>query len=160
MSTTSKSTYRTWAEIAALPAPQQPELIGQTYQAIAKLDEGERLGRIVELEDALYRLSDDPIRTFTRSRLRALLDLNPAVADAVAKANPQLLDKLAGPLAMKHIANIQTAGREMSQEEQARLKVLYPRVMASKAEAMRAQMSTPSTKPAATRPFWAFWKKS
>jgi hypothetical protein len=159
MTTSSGMGIRGWTEILGNAVAQQVAMARATYEAIAQLGEAERSGRLLELETALYKLDDAAVRAFTKVRFDALLSMDAALARSATAPYPALLDKLPGPSAMRHVAFLQTVAREYSQEDQARLKVLFPEALAAKADAR--------PKPAASQPaggggraWWAFWKKA
>lgn len=158
MTTSPKAAYKTWAEITAAPGTEQSAMIKQTYEAVAKLGDAERTARLHEMEEALCRLSDDLVRGFTRSRIAALLAMEPAAALAATAPYQALLDKLSGAVAMRHVTIIQNMAREYTTEDQTKLWALFPRALALKADGLVTPKSaTPAAAP--KKSGWGPFKK-
>ena len=94
MTTLPKASFKSWAEIARAPADQQAALIEQVYRGLARMSPAERTARLLDMEEGLYRLNDEQVRTFTRNRFRALLSMEPAEAQAAAEPYNVLVDRL------------------------------------------------------------------
>jgi hypothetical protein len=115
--------------LASQPAQEREAAMRRGFEELARLPEAERQTRIRPMLQTLYtNLSDDQLRSYTISRMRVWLQMDAAMADTLAKSYDIVIDLMPGPIAMKHIALIQTLSREFSLEEQNRLRAMSPRV--------------------------------
>lgn len=143
MTTLPKASFKPWMEVARAPADQQAALIEQVYRGLGRMSPPERMARLQQMEEGLYGLNDDQVRTFTRNRFRALLAMEPDEAQAATEPYGVLVDKLPGLTAMRHIAVFQTIVREFPLDDQVALRTMFLKAFASNSAA-----SVPETKPA------------
>lgn len=154
-----------WRDLADLEERESEALMETRYRELAALPEEERVSRLTEMERAVYELPEEKIRSFTISRLRVWLALEQDLGQMISKSYDEVTNKLPGPIAMRHIALVQTLSREFSGEDQDRLRSLFPRIFGAlpplrtvAADLSAAAPSQPASAPA-KKPWWAFWSR-
>ena len=154
---------RDWKDLAYLEESDREPVMKSRYEQLAELTEEERTSQLHSMEKALYDLPDDKIRSFTKSRLRVWLTLEPDVAEKTSVSFDVMVDLLPGLTAWRHIEVVQTMAREFSLREQARLLELFPRIFGARGSGMQAPAPAESPEETvstpAKKPWWAFWKQ-
>ncbi|MCH8190236.1 MAG: hypothetical protein IIC80_02665 [Chloroflexi bacterium] len=153
-----------WTKLADLDEGERAPLLVKRYQELFDLPEKERVSRLVTMEEAVYKLPEEKIRILTISRFRVWLNLEHELGQVISKSYDAVSDTLPGPIAMRHIALVQTLSREFSAEEQDRLRMLFPRIFGSlpSVETVKVAPATPAPDTTAAapakKPWWAFWR--
>ena len=113
------------------PDARQAKLTELLNEIAVQGEEGaqELASKLIDVE---YSLPDDEFRSFTESRLKALLALDGETAMRAVNAYEAVMAGAPGDIAFKHIAAVQGASREMSQEDLDRLKGLMPNAFGDK----------------------------
>jgi hypothetical protein len=169
MTTSDTGADQEWGQIAALDAPERESRMQARYQDLATLPEDERRQRLRAMAQTEYALPDDELRSFTYSRLRVWLDLDPTVARQIAASYDAVMSQMPGPIAMRRVGIVQTLAKEFPPEDEERLRELVPAVFAGQPHrvtvpppqdvAPPAQAAAPSDPAPRSRPWWAFWKR-
>ncbi len=152
-----------WVKLADLEKGTREPLMQKRYEELAALPEDERKRRLKAMEEAAYnKLSEDKLRSFTLSRMQVWLRMDPEMVQKVSHSYDAFIDEAPGPIAMRHVAVVQTVVREFSPEEHERLRSLFPRVfgaLPSTAAVHAVVRPEEAAKAPAKKPWWAFWKK-
>ncbi len=134
-------------------------------RALASLDEEERRDQLHGVVAAEYSLPNDKLKPLSKSRLRALLQLEREEAQRFAGSYDAAMQAMPAAAAMRRVTIVQSLASEFSTEEEAQLVELLPNVFAGATSrgGIEATMglvhglgSRGETK---SKPFWAFWKK-
>ena len=160
-----------WGALASLESAEREAKMVQLYGELVVLSQEERQSQMLAMARAEYALTDQALRPFTVSRLRAWLTLEPEVAQQIAAAYDAAMLKMSGTHAMRRVALVQTLVRDFSSEDQERLVALVPRVFAgvptasaaALAQSMRgaereAEQAASQQKPA-KKGWWPFGKR-
>lgn len=115
-----------WETLAARPASEREEGLQRFYGALAELPETDRLDRLRAVTATTYALPDDPFRALTESRLRVWLGMDTDAASLVARSYDAVLQELPANDAMRRVAVVQTLMRDLTDEDQRRLRRLNP----------------------------------
>ncbi len=115
-----------WEGLAALPAPDREAQLRRFSAALAALPEPDRLAQLRTVVARTYALSDEAFRAVTAARLRAWLQLDRGEAERVARSYDTVLQELPARDAMRRVAVVQTLMRDLSDDEQRRLRELNP----------------------------------
>jgi hypothetical protein len=164
MTTADTSPDQSWGELTEAPEDERQAQMQQRYTEVAALPDGERSTRLRAMAQAEYALPDAELRSFTISRLRALLSIDPEAARTITNTYNAVMQQMPGAIAMRRISLIQTLSREFSLDEQHHLRELMPGVFGDQAVAAPAPTSAAAPaaqQPAvpAKKPWWAFWRK-
>ena len=115
-----------WADLACRPDSEREDYLQRFYAQLAELPEPTRLARLRTMVDATYALPDDEFRALTAGRLRAWLRLDGEAATRVAQSYDAVLRELPAGAAMRRVAVVQTLMRDLSEDDQRRLRELNP----------------------------------
>ncbi len=153
-----------WGDLASLPETEREAKMRARYQELAKLNDEERVNRMLAMAQAEYALDDAKLRSFTTSRMRVWINLDEATAKAVVAAYDQAMDKMPGAAAMRRVALVQNLALTFPIDEQAKLRVLVPKIFAGRSDISQLvkQTATTAPQPEAEKPKksgWGFWKK-
>jgi hypothetical protein len=163
MTISDSSADQSWGELITLDAEEREARMRDRYQELATLAREERRRRMRAMAEAEYALPDDQLRVFTFSRLRVWLALSRDLAAQTAADYDAVMTQMPGPVAMRRVATVQTVARQLSAEDEERLRELVPHIFAGQPHRLHTE-STAAAAPAAVtesrrRPWWAFWKK-
>ncbi|MBM3946498.1 MAG: hypothetical protein FJ315_03740 [SAR202 cluster bacterium] len=152
-----------WGRLADLsPADRQPRMV-EKYRTMAGLPDSEGDSQMNAMVLAEYALTDDKLRDFTHSRLRAWLAIDEQAALRIAKSYDTVMLKMPGKDAMRRVSMVQTIAREMSIPDVQRLSQLVPAVLAGAAVGVAVSKATSAPAQAPTAPakkgFGPFGKK-
>lgn len=150
-----------WGEFANLGQAEREEKMRARYQELGKLSEQERVDRLFAMAQAEYALNDERLRSFTTSRLRVWINLDEPTAKTVVAAYDQAMDKMPGSAAMRRVALVQNLALTFSLEEQAKLRVLVPKIFAGRSDITQLAKEAAATKVAEKpkKSGWGFFKK-
>ena len=129
MATQGSGTDQAWADLAELPEAQRQPEMRRRYIELLALSEEERRNQMVAMAKAEYGLLDDKLRSFTRSRILVWLAMDTGAAGKLSSSYNAVMLHMPGPAAMRRVAHDQTVARELSLEDQARLRALLPAVL-------------------------------
>jgi hypothetical protein len=167
MTTADTGSDQAWGGLAAASEDERQRQIQQRYTELAAMPEDERHRRLRAMAEAEYALPDVELRSFTISRLRALLSIDPDAARTITTSNDAVMKRMPGTTAMRRISLIQTLARDFTPDEQHQLRELIPGVFGDQAIGATATAATvsPSATPAGgatdqprKKPWWAFWR--
>lgn len=166
MTTADTSSDQAWGGLAAASEDERRRQIQERYTELAAVPEDERHRRLRAMAEAEYALPDDDLRSFTISRLRALLSIDPDAARTITASNDAVMKRMPGTTAMRRISLIQTMAKDFTPDEQHQLRELIPGVFGDQAiGATAASIATSSVTPAEQsaaqpkkKPWWAFWR--
>jgi hypothetical protein len=168
MATADTGADQTWSRLVAAPEDERQTEMQARYTEVASLPEDERNRRLRAMAEAEYALPDAELRSFTVSRLRALLSIDPDAARTITTTNDTVMKQMPGGVAMRRVSLIQTLAREFTPDEQHQLRERIPGVFGDQAisAAVAAASATPgaattSAQPATStkkKPWWAFWR--
>jgi len=151
-----------WGEISSLPEAEREAKMKARYQELAKLTDEERVNRLFAMAQAEYALNDEKLRAFTTSRMRVWISLDDTIATTVVASYDQAMDKMPGTAAMRRVALVQNLALTFSLEEQARLKVLVPKILAGRSDVSQLAKQAAAAEAAAEKPKksgWGPWRK-
>jgi hypothetical protein len=162
-----------WAQLAEEDPAKREEQMAMRYREVATLADEERRAALKSMAHAEYALPDAKLHSFTVSRIRTWLALEPETAQVIARTYDSVMQSMPGPVAMRRVALVQTLVLEFTAEEEARLRELVPGVFAgapSRLTGLERPANAPDEPPAAPasasktdtpkkKPFWAFWRK-
>jgi uncharacterized protein (DUF2342 family) len=164
---TPEASDQAWVELLHEPEEVRETKMVARYTELAALSADERLARMLAMARAEYALPDDELRTFTLSRIRAWLRLEPETARTTASTYDAAMQRMPGTAAMRRVAIVQTLARELPAEDEERLRELVPGVFAGQPHAVavrRAHEPSPAPPPAppapaVKKPWWKFWQR-
>lgn len=164
MATGSTARDQTWGMLGDAPEGEREAQILRRYTELASLPDIERLARVMPMARAEFDLPDDKLRAFTRSRLRAWLQMDAAAAKKISTSYASAMQQMPGTVAMRAVALSQTMAMEFHLNEQDKLRVIEPNVFGPlrTAEAADTRASpTPGREaaPAKKGGLWPFGKK-
>lgn len=151
-----------WGEIASLGEAEREAKMKARYQELAKLTEEERVNRLFAMAQAEYSLNDEKLRSFTYSRMRVWISLDEPTAKTVVASYDQAMDKMPGTAAMRRVALVQNLALTFTLEEQAKLRVLVPKIFAGRSDVSQLAKQAIEAEAAAEKPKksgWGPWRK-
>ena len=128
MTTSEEAVDKEWRALVALEPEKMQARMVEILTELNGLPESERAERRLAMARAEYDLTDDELRKFTVSRLRAWLTLDRAVAKHMSDAFDDVMKKISGTQAMRQVGLVQTLARDFSLEDQETLVELIPNV--------------------------------
>ena len=160
--TTDSSVDEAWGKLADTGEEERETQMFQRYTELASLSEEARRSRLLAMAKAEYALPDAKLRTFTLSRMRVWLKIDPENAKKMAVSYSAVMNQMPGPAAMRRVALVQTLAREFSLEDREKLVALAPGVFATRPSSVAGVFGvTPSsTTVSSKKPWWAFWRRS
>ena len=158
-----------WGALADADPQAREQTMFARYTELAALDEGSRCTRLLPMVEAEYALPDEKLYPFTTSRLRSWLRIDPKVVHPVTLSYNAVMLRLPGKAAMRRVAAVQAATKEMSSGDIAKLHAMLPGVFGESMNSGGLYKTAPDAKQAATvapatngadkKSKWAFWKK-
>ncbi|MCC6238480.1 MAG: hypothetical protein IT299_13040 [Dehalococcoidia bacterium] len=158
----------TWSNLAALGERPRMEAMAERMRRLASVEEAERVRELEAMVLAEYALPEADLHDFTRSRLRAWLELHaqdPGQSHALASAYRAVFQRVPADIALRRASVVQSVAREdLTAEELTELDELIPDVLEPVAHAKKE--STPTARlleqqPVAValerKPRWKFW---
>lgn len=157
----------TWSNLAALDEERRRGAMRERFVRLAAVDEAQRLRDLEAMVRAEYGLPEAELHDFTRSRLRAWIELrerDPGQATALARAYDTVFKRVPGDLAMRRATVVQSVARaDLSDSEIAALDEMAPTLMQSVAHRsgghgatdLRARVASEAG--TAKKPRWKFW---
>ena len=128
MTTSEETVDKVWRALVALEPEKMQARMVEILTELNGLPDSERIERRLAMARAEYDLTDDELRKFTVSRLRAWLTLDRAVAKHMSDAFDDVMQKISGTQAMRQVGLVQTLARDFSLEDQETLVELIPNV--------------------------------
>ena len=162
MASQGTSVDEAWGQLADAPQQERETAMQARYLELAQLDEEERHARLLEMARAEYALPDDKLRALTLSRLHTLLNMELDLAHRLTQSYDAVMRELPGNAAMRRVSLIQALTREMSAEEEDRVRALVPGVFTGappRGAGLQVNVPQPVSARSRGRPWWAFWKK-
>lgn len=165
---------QSWAELARRDEPERGQEMAARCREVAQLPEEQRLARLEAMVRAEYALTDEELRAFTLSRLRAWLllkDEDDEQAKSLAHGYDAVFNRLPGDVAMRRATVVQGIAREqLAIEEIEQLFELIPSLMRSVPRSRTDAVSRQATAnamaaaagelaAAASAPWWKFWSR-
>ena len=129
MTTSENPADEAWGKLAELGDDDMQVAMAKRYGELADLiSENGRRWQVLGMIRAEYGLSDEKLRAFTISKLRAWLTLDPVMARRIAGSYNAAMLQMSADQAMKRVALAQTVAREFSPKDQQALVALVPDV--------------------------------
>src|SRR2546428_625429 len=97
-----------WGRLADLDETSREEQMTVRYEQLVGLEAEDRRRRLYGMARAEYALSDEKLRSFTRSRLQVWLKMEAEAAKTIATSYDAVMTRMPGDAAMRRIAMAQT----------------------------------------------------
>lgn len=161
MNTTNPGVDPVWRGLADVSEGERAAQMRVRYSELAALEnEQERDERLLAMMQAEYSLPDDQLRAFTLGRLRTFIDMDPEAVGRLVRSLDTVMTRMPGTAAMRRVALVQTLAREFTPEEQHHLRELMPQVFGDRAPVAQPPAEAAPAAAAASKPWWAFWRKA
>lgn len=162
--TTVPASDTTWSNLVTLEEEPRQRAMAERFRHLAATEETERLRELEAMVRAEYTLPDTELHAFTRSRLRAWIELRAhdrGQASALARAYDAVFQRVPGEIAMKRATVVQTVARtELNDDELAALDEMVPTLLQSVAHRQGGATTDLRARDAAgtsKKPRWKFW---
>ena len=157
-------TDTTWSALADVDDATAERAMGDRFKALSALGPDDLVAELRPMIMQEYALDAVRLAKFTSCRLRSLLKLPQSDAVSISDGYNHVFNTLPSELAMRRATVVQTAAREMTPEEIAKLHAIIPaftsQIPVAKASAVRAPAPNPSPEPIKKKPAWMFWSRS
>jgi hypothetical protein len=151
-----------WGALVDLDDATAKQAMAERFRSLATLGPDDLTAELRPMIVQEYALDAASLAKFTACRLRSLLELPQGDAVAISDGYNRVFNTLPSELAMRRATVVQSAAREMTPEEIAKLHEIIPaftsQIPAVTTIAPRAPSASPE--PAKQKPAWMFWKRS
>lgn len=152
-----------WGKLASMEENERTRLMLGRYNELLGLSPEERHARLKAIATIEYSLPDPELRALTIGRMRCLLSMEEEAARSFIQSYDAVMREMPANAAMRRVGMVQTVAAEFTAEEEERLRALIPTIFAG-APRRTTGLDTSGPplaveRPAAKRPWWAFWKK-
>ena len=149
-----------WMALAYVSEDSRQRDMLKVYEELVDSSEEERCQVVQKLAEGEYKLPDDKLRTFTRSKLLTWLKMSVEKARIIANAYDQVIKKMPATAAMKRVATVQTVARNLPSDQLERLQKILPPIVLevpSRAKLSRS-LGMRGEEKKGRKSWWQFWK--
>ena len=118
--------YVFWTTLGNLDDGERESHILAKFTELSQATEAQRTDRVLPLVRAEFDLFDEKLRAITVSRMRVLLQMDPAAAKGISAAYRTALQQMPADAAMRRATQAARLRNEFSEEEQEKLLALTP----------------------------------
>ena len=147
--------YVFWTTLGNLDDGERESHILAKYTELSQATEAQRTDRVLPLVRAEFDLFDEKLRAITVSRMRVLLQMDPAAAKGISAAYRTALQQMPADAAMRRATQAARLRNEFSEEEQEKLLALTPDLFGAVATPAPTRATPPSAaQQTSTRRWW------